>query len=82
MPTDRTAHRFHFKLGNKIVYTSVTGHLRRQQDLLRKSRPEWRKGHIKQVGFHTTNMEAVAWAVEQAEQGKPVPLEHLAMWRE
>lgn len=75
MPTNLTAYRVHFKVGNKIVYTSLAGNLCTEQDRLRKVCPEWRKGHIKQVGYPTNNVEAIAWALEQARLGKPVPPE-------
>lgn len=69
MPTTRTAYKYHFKKGNKIVQTGVTGNIFLLESELQQ---KFDGGHIKQVGFRTTPDEAFAWKEEQRRQGKPV----------
>ncbi len=71
MPTYRNTYKYHFRKGNKIVYTGITNDIDRREYEL-KNEPGWSKGRIIQVGFRTTREAALAWEREQAEQGKPV----------
>lgn len=71
MPTYRTAYKYHFKLGNKIVHTGITGDIDRCEIEHRQER-DWHKGHIKQVGVRTTLEAALQWEREQGKMGKPV----------
>ena len=71
MPTDRDTYRYHFKLGNKIVFTGITKDIDRQE-IAHQREPGWKKGHIKQVGWRTTYDAALEWKQEQAKMGKPV----------
>ena len=69
MPTDRTTYRYHFKKGNKIIHTSITGDIDRREMEHKQTYGE--DGHIKQVGTRTTLEEALAWEKEQDKAGRP-----------
>ena len=69
MPTDRIAYRYHFKKGNKIIHTGITGDIYRRE--MAHKRTYGDDGHIKQVGTRTTRKEALAWEKEQHRAGKP-----------
>ena len=69
MPTDRTAYRYHFKKGNKIIHTGITGNIVRCEMEHKKTYGD--DGHIKQVGTRTTLEEALVWEKEQRKAGKP-----------
>ena len=70
MPTSRTTYKYHFKLGNKIVHTGITGDIdRREYEHQRKA--GWERGHIFQVGNRTTRAAALEWEDEQRRKGKP-----------
>ena len=70
MPTSRTAYKYHFKLGNRIVHTGITGDIDRRE-VEHQRKPGWEKGHIFQVGNRTTRAAALEWENEQREKGKP-----------
>lgn len=68
MPTNRTAYRYHFKRGNKILHTGITNNLERKEFELQQ---EYGEGtHIKQVGLRTTVESAFHWKEEQRKRGK------------
>ena len=71
MATDRILYRYHFKLGNKIIYTGITQDID-WREAEHRSEPGMSKGHIKQVGLRTTRKIAHAWVREQAKKGRPV----------
>ena len=71
MVTDRILYRYHFKLGDKIIHTGVTGDIDRRE-AEHRSEPGMSKGYAKQVGLRTTYDAAHAWVREQAKKGKPV----------
>lgn len=71
MPTDRTTYKYHFKKGNKIVYTGITNDIDRRE-AEHRSEPGLSKGHIKQVGLRTTREAALQWEREQSNDGKRV----------
>ena len=71
MATYRTAYRYHFKLGNKIVHTGITNDPDRREFELQYE-PGWEKGHIIEVGRRTFLETAEAWLQEQGEKGKPI----------
>ena len=64
MPTSRTAYKYHFKLGNKIVHTGITSDIDRRQAEHRRE-PGNERGHIFQVGRRTTRDAARRWEQEQ-----------------
>ena len=68
--SNRTAYKYHFKLGNKIVHTGITKDIDRREAEHRRERG-WEKGHIFQVGVRTTLDAARAWENEQRKNGKP-----------
>ena len=70
MPTSRTAYKYHFKLGNRIVHTGITSDIDRRE-AEHQRRPGWETGHILQVGTRTTRAAALAWEEEQGRKGKP-----------
>jgi hypothetical protein len=72
MPTDRTAFRCQFKLGNKIVRVGVTGNPWFMEGVLRREKTGWDKGRIKIIGLRTTWEAAREWESEQIAKGKPV----------
>ena len=62
MPKLRDTHKYHYKIGNKIVHSGITNDLdRREQEHQQK----WPKGHIKQVGNKTTEDAAREWEKDQ-----------------
>ena len=70
MPTSRTTCKYHFKLGNKIVHTGITGDIDCRAAEHQQT-PGWEKGHIFQVGNRTTRAAALEWENEQRKKGKP-----------
>lgn len=70
MPTSRTAYRYYFKLGNKIVHTGITSDIDRRE-VEHQREPGWEKGHIFQVGTRTTRAAALAWEQEQRRKRRP-----------
>ena len=64
MPTSRTAYRYHFKLGNRIVHTGITSDIDRREAEHQQT-PGWEKGHIFQVGHRTTRAAALEWEKQQ-----------------
>ena len=69
MPTNRTAYKYHFKMGNRIVHTGITSDIdRREAEHQRK--PGWEQGHIFQVGNRTTRAAAREWEEEQRGKGR------------
>ncbi len=70
MPTRNTVYQYHFKIGNKVIQTGLTGDIDWMEAELRDRHNG--KGHMKQIGWRTTYEAARAWLNEQQEQGKPV----------
>lgn len=70
MPTSRTTYKYHFKLGNKVVHTGITGDIDRREAEHQRT-PGWERGHIFQVGNRITHAAALEWESEQRKTGKP-----------
>ena len=70
--SSRTAYKYHFKLGNKIVHTGITKDIDRRQAEHRRE-PGWERGHIFQVGVRTTFDAARAWEDEQRNAPRRAP---------
>lgn len=58
MPAKRDTYKYHFKIGNKIVHSGITGDLEQREQ---EHRVKWSKGHILQVGRCTTEEAAREW---------------------
>ncbi|MDE0332442.1 MAG: hypothetical protein OXL41_11290 [Nitrospinae bacterium] len=59
--------KYHFKMGNRILYSGVTKDLeKRERELKRKFGED---GYIKQVGGATSLDVALVWESEQAKRG-------------
>ena len=62
MGSKRDTHKYHFKVGNKIVHSGITNDLERREI---EHQQKWSKGHIKQVGHKTTEEAAREWESKQ-----------------
>jgi len=60
--SNRDKYKYHFKIGNKIVYSGITNDLDRRESEHQNDHP---KGHIRQVGRRTTENAARAWKDNQ-----------------
>ncbi len=69
MPTYRTAYRYYFKKGNRIVHVGITHDIDRRE-MEHKSKRGWGKGHIVQVGERTTLKIARQWEKENLSKAK------------
>jgi predicted GIY-YIG superfamily endonuclease len=58
----RIWHKYHFKVGNKIMHGGVTTDLERRE---KEHQQKWPKGHIVQVGRRTTEDAARKWEKER-----------------
>ncbi len=56
--TTRNTYKYQFKVGNKIVHGGITNDLERHET---EHQQKWPKGHIKQVGYRTTEVAARRW---------------------
>ena len=65
----RKTYKYHFKMGNRILYSGVTKDLEKRERELKQEFGE--DGHIKQVEGATTMDEALVWESEQARWGNP-----------
>lgn len=65
----RKTYKYHFKMGNRILYSGVTKDLEKRERELKQEFGE--DGYIKQVGRATTMDEALKWESEQARWGNP-----------
>ena len=70
MPTDRDTYKYHFKMGNKIVYAGITNDIDRRE-VEHQREKGWDKGHIKQVGQRTRYDVAREW--EAGEKRRRIP---------
>ena len=70
MYQDKCIYKYHFKKGNRIIYTGITDDLERREE--EHKRTYGKKGHIFQVGDRVTLSSAVKWEYEQALKGKAV----------
>lgn len=59
---NRNTYKYYFKVGNKIVHKGITDDLERREQ---EHQARWTKGHIKQVGYITTEEAAREWEEEQ-----------------
>lgn len=62
MPKRRDTYKYNYKIGNKIVHSSITDDLERREQ---EHQQKWPKGHIKQVGRKTTEDAAREWEEDQ-----------------
>ena len=74
MPTDRDTYKYHFKMGNKIVYAGITNNIDRREGEHQKE-PGWDKGHIKQVGQRIRYDVARDWEKGEEKRGIPTSKE-------
>jgi len=58
MRKPRDTYKYHFKIGNKIVHGGITNDLERRE---LEHQQRWPKGHIRQVGWRTTEEAARKW---------------------
>ncbi len=70
MPTYRTAYRYYFKKGNKVVHVGITDDID-QCEYEHKNQPGCSKGHIVQVGERTTLKIARQWKKENLSKAHP-----------
>ena len=62
MGKPRDYHKYHYKIGNKIVHGGITNDLERREQ---EHKQKWPSGHIKQVGRKTTEEGARNWEQEK-----------------
>ncbi|MDE0332897.1 MAG: hypothetical protein OXL41_13645 [Nitrospinae bacterium] len=65
----RKTYKYHFKKGNRILYSGITKDLEKRERELKQEFGEG--GYIKQVGSATTMDAALVWESEQARWGNP-----------
>ena len=58
MGKQRDTYKYHFKVGNRIVYRGVTNDLERREA---EHRQRWPTGEIHKVGIRTTRSKALDW---------------------
>ena len=61
----RKVYRYHFKVGDRVVFSGFTIDLKRRES---EHRRRWPRGHIEQVGQATTRQDAWKWEKLQNEQ--------------
>lgn len=62
MPKPRNTYKYHFKVGPKIMHSGKTKDLDRRE---KEHQQKWPSGHIKQVGYRTTEEAAREWEKQQ-----------------
>lgn len=69
MASKRDTYKYHFKIGNKVIYRGVTIDLGRREA---EHRQRWPDGEIHKVGKRTTRSGALAWERHggKSERGK------------
>lgn len=67
----RDTYKYYFFVDSKIVHAGITNDLERRRAEHQQSRPAWKNGRIKQVGYITTREAALKWEKEQRKAGKP-----------
>ncbi len=80
MPTPRNTYKYHFKVRNKIVHSGITDDLERRDG---EHQQKWPNGHIKQVGYRTTEEAAREWEETQKKARPSVkmgPCENVDGW--
>jgi predicted GIY-YIG superfamily endonuclease len=68
MQQKRNTYKYHFMVGNEIVYSGVTSDLKRREA---EHKVRWPDGYIVQVGSKTTRKGALDWQrkIEEARYG-------------
>jgi len=62
MAAKRDTYKYHYKRGNRILKSGITGDLERRE---KEHQRKWPSGHIIQVGRRTTEEAAKAWEDKQ-----------------
>jgi len=62
MANVRNTHKYQFMVGNRIVHKGITDDLERREQ---EHKREWPKGHIRKIGYITTEKAARKWEKEQ-----------------
>ena len=62
MGKPRNIYKYQFKVGNKIMHEGITDDLERREE---EHKRKWPTGHIKQVGYKTTEEAARKWEEER-----------------
>ncbi|MCY4259923.1 MAG: hypothetical protein OXC91_06635 [Rhodobacteraceae bacterium] len=65
----RSAYKYHFKKGHRIVHTGVTNNLKRREA---EHRQTYGGGHIAKVGSATSRDMALRWERQQVNRGRPI----------
>ena len=58
MNQKRDTHKYHFKVGNRIVHGGITNDIDRREA---EHKQNWPKGHITKIGNRTTRDAAREW---------------------
>lgn len=66
----RHIYKYHFMVGDRVVYAGITNDLERRESEHRQ-RPGWERGYISQVGGAAGREEALQWEAEQKARGIP-----------
>ena len=65
-----TVHKYHFKVGGRVVHIGFTADLKRRE---REHQERWPNGRIEPVGEPTTREDAWDWERQQMNEWRRIP---------